>query len=178
MSKLLSEEIKYDGPRFNVVQKKYQRENGKIYIRDCVNPGEAVIILPIDQDGNVIFEKQLREAVGEISLELPAGMIDKDEVPEHAAKRELEEETGLKANHVELLKSVHTSSGYSSEKIHIYLATELEQGKIHPDEDEEILEIKKIPIEECLELADQNFFSHASENLAILTYYYKYMRKK
>ena len=176
MPKLLSEEIKYDGPRFNVVQKKFQRENGQVYIRDCVNPGEAVIILPIDSDGNVIFEKQLREAVGEISLELPAGMIDKDENPVHAAKRELEEETGFIANHIELLKSVHTSSGYSSEKIHIYLATELKVGDVHLDEDEEILEIQKIPIEECVKLVDKNFFSHASENLAILTYYYKYMR--
>lgn len=176
MSKLISEEIKYDGPRFNVVQKKYQRENGKIYIRDCVNPGEAVIILPIDDDGNVIFEKQLREAVGQVNLELPAGMIDKGENPEQAVKRELEEETGFVANRVELLKSVFTSSGYSSEKIHIYLATELKQGKAHLDDDEEILGIQKIPISECLEMVDKNMFCCASENLAILAYYYKYMR--
>lgn len=176
MSKLLSEEIKYDGPRFNVVQKTYQRENGQKYIRDIVNPGEAVIILPIDKDGNVIFELQLREAVGEVSLELPAGMIDEGEAPEVAAKRELMEETGYVAKKIEHLKSVHTTSGYSSEKIHIYLATDLEEGIQKLDDDEEILEIKKIHINECVELVDKNFFSHASENLAILTYYYKYMR--
>ena len=176
MAKLLSEEMKYDGPRFSVVQKKFEREDGKIYIRDCVNPGDAVNILPIDQDGNVIFEKQLREAVGKTCLELPAGMIDKGENPEHAAIRELEEETGFVASHLELLKSVHTSSGYSSEKVHIFLATDLSSGKKHLDEDENILEIQKISIEECVKLVDQNFFNYAIENLAILTYYYRYMR--
>ena len=157
-------------------KKIFKRENGQEYVRDIVNPGEAVIVLPIDKEGNVIFELQLREAVGEVSLELPAGMIDKDEIPEVAAKRELMEETGYIAEKIEHLKSVHTSSGYSSEKIHIYLATDLKEGNQKLDDDEEILEIKKIHINECIELVDKNFFSHASENLAILTYYYKYLR--
>lgn len=77
MSELISEELKYDGPRFNVVQKIYERDDGKRYVRDCVNPGDAAVVLPIDENGDVVFIKQLREAVGEVSLELPAGMVDK-----------------------------------------------------------------------------------------------------
>lgn len=176
MSKLLSEELKYDGPRFNVIQKKFERENGQIYIRDCVNPGEAVIILPINNKNEVIFEKQLREAVGSVNLELPAGMIDAGERPEEAAKRELEEETGFIAGKLELLKSVYTTSGYSSEKIYIYLATELTEGNKNLDDTEEILGLEYIHIDECLKMSLENRFSAASENLAILSYYFKYMK--
>ena len=176
MSKLISEEIKYDGPRFNVVQKRYQREDGKIYIRDCVNPGEAVIILAINDKKEVVLEKQLREAIGKVNLELPAGMIDKGETPEEAAKRELEEETGFIANKLELLKTVYTTSGYSSEIIHIFLATELIEGNKNLDDTEEILGLEFVKIEDCLKLSEQNYFNCASENLAILSYYFKYMK--
>ena len=79
MGKLISEEVKFDGVRFNVVQKVYQNEDGKTYVRDCVNPGDAAIVLPIDENNNVVFIRQLREAIGEICLELPAGMVDPGE---------------------------------------------------------------------------------------------------
>ena len=106
-NKLLSEEVKYDGPRFNVVQKKYIRDDGVEFIRDIVNPGEAVVILPINENNEVIFETQLRESIGKVSLELPAGRIDPGEIPIQAAKRELEEETGFIANKLELMISLY-----------------------------------------------------------------------
>ena len=59
MNKLISEEVKFDGVRFNVVQKVYQREDGKTFVRDCVNPGDAAVVLPIDE-AKVIFEALLR----------------------------------------------------------------------------------------------------------------------
>lgn len=177
MSKLLKEELKFEGPRFSVIRKTLKRENGQEYIRDCVNPGNAVIIMPVTENGEVIFEKQLREAVGKINVELPAGMIDKGESPEDAAIRELEEETGFKAGKLDLLKEVYTSSGYTSEKIYIYLATELTIGKKNLDDTEEIIGIEKIAIEKVLKLAEENYFNCAAENLAVLSYYYKYIRK-
>ena len=122
MGKLIKEELKFDGVRFNVVQKVYQREDGKTYVRDCVNPGEAAVVLPIDENDNVVFVRQLREAIGEMSLELPAGMVDEGEEPIATAKRELEEETGLIANEIKHLISVYPSSGYTSERIHIFYA--------------------------------------------------------
>ena len=175
MGKLISEEVKFDGVRFNVVQKVYQNEDGKTYVRDCVNPGDAAIVLPIDENNNVVFVMQLREAIGEVCLELPAGMVDPGEDPKDTAKRELEEETGIIANTVEHLISVYPSSGYTSEKIHIYFAKDFKNGKQKLDSTENIEEIKRIPLSECLELVKKNYFKHASQNIAILNYYFKYI---
>lgn len=175
MSKLICEENKYDGKRFKVIQKIYERENGLRYIRDCVEPGDAVVILAIDENNNVILIEEEREVIGKIALELPAGMIDEGEKPVEAAKRELEEETGVIAKDFELLLEYYPSCGYTSEISYIYLARNLSKGKVHLDETEEILSVKKIPIEECFQMALEGKFEHASLNLAILMYYFKYV---
>lgn len=175
MAKLLSEEIKYDGPRFNVVQKVFEREDGKKIIRDIVNPGDAAVILPITENNEVVFVSQVREAIGKISLELPAGMIDPGETQLEAAKRELEEETGIIASNIEHMITMYPSTGYTSEKVHIFLAKDFQKGKVHLDSTEEILNIVKIPITECVKKAKQGLLENASQIIAILLYYTKYM---
>lgn len=174
MNKLINEEIKYNGPRFNIIQKQYKRDDGLTIIRDCVEPGNAVIILAVDENENVVFIEQYRETIEGIELELPAGMIEKNEAPENAAKRELEEETGIKAKHIEYLTSCYTSAGYTSEKIYVYLAKDLSIGSQQFDESEEILNVKKIPIQDCMKLILEDKIRHASVYIAIQTYYYKY----
>lgn len=174
MNNLISKEIKYDGPRFDVIQKQYKREDGLKIIRDCVEPGNAVIIIPVNEKEEVVFIEQYRETIENIALELPAGMIEIGEEPEEAAKRELEEETGIKAKKIEYLTSCYTSAGYTSEKIYIYLAKDFEYGKQNLDETEEILSIRKIPIQECMKMILEDKMDHASVYIAIQTYYYKY----
>lgn len=176
MNKLISEESLFKGPRFEIIRKVYQREDGIKYLRDIVNPGNAVMILAVDSNNDVTFIKQYREAANRLNLELPAGMIDEGELPEEAAKRELEEETGIVANKFTLLKEIFTSSGYSSERIYIYLAEDLEEGRIHLDDTEEINEVVKMSIYEALDYVDKNRLPAACENLALLTYYYRYLR--
>ena len=63
MSKLLNEEIKFEGLRFNVIRRTYEREDGLVYIRDCVEPGNAVVILPITENNEIIFVKEEREVL-------------------------------------------------------------------------------------------------------------------
>jgi ADP-ribose pyrophosphatase len=170
----MKEEIKYKGPRFDVVQKIYKRQDGLEYIRDCVNPGNAVVILPINKKNEVVFVKQYREVIGKTVLELPAGMIDNGEKAIDAAKRELEEETGIIAKNIEFLTSYYSSCGYTSEQLFIYVAKDFSYGEQHLDTTEEILDIEKININECVKRVIENEFDHASSKIAILTYYYKY----
>ena len=174
MNKLIDKKIKYDGPRFNVIQKQYEREDGLRIIRDCVEPGDAVVIIAVNENDEVIFIEQYRETIEQIALELPAGMIDKEEDPKDAAKRELKEETGITAENIEYLTSCYVSAGYTDEKIYIYLARNFTYGKQQLDETEEILSIKKIHIDECMKMILADKFNHASVYIAIQTYYYKY----
>ena len=174
-NKLISEEVKYDGPRFNVVQKKYVRDDGVEIVRDIVNPGEAAVILPINENNEVVFERQLRESIGKISLELPAGRVDPGEDAIHAAKRELEEETGLIAENIEHMITLYPSTGYTSEKVHIFLARNFKEGHIKLDATEEIIDLVKIPLDECIEKVKNGEFENASQIIAILLYNIKYM---
>lgn len=178
MSKLLEEKEVFKCCRFNVVERQYQRDDGVKYGRFSVNPGNAVIVLPITENGEIVFIEQMRESVGKVCLELPAGMIDSGEEPLIAAKRELEEETGIIAKNIELLLDGYPSAGYTSEKIYIYLAREFEEGRVHLDETEEITSIKKIPIEKALSLISENYFEEINLVVAILIYYYKYLNNK
>lgn len=176
MAELINEKIMFNGPRFNVTRKEYKREDGKEFLRDIVNPGDATVILPITDNNEIVFEKQFREAIGKVSLELPAGMVDSGENPKDTARRELEEETGIIANSIEHLITMYPSTGYTSEKVHIYIAKDFQEGNVHLDSTEEILEVVKIPIEECVKKAENGELENASELVAILLYKQKYMK--
>jgi ADP-ribose pyrophosphatase len=176
LSKIISEETKFDGRRLKVVEKIYENEDGSKYSRECVIPGDAVFIMPITENNEFVFIKQYREVIDKVELEFPAGMIDSGEEPIEAAKRELEEETGIIANIVEPIMSAYPSCGYTNEKVYIFFAKDFSKGKVHLDENEVILDVEKIPIEKCVELAKENYFDEAITNLAILMYYFKYMK--
>lgn len=176
MNKLIKKEIKYNGKRFNVVQSIYQTTEGLEYIRDSVETKDAVVILSIDDDNNVYFVKQYREVIGIETLELPAGIIDDGEEPIVSAKRELEEETGLIANHIEYLGEFYPSCGFTTEKIYIFLATELSQGTEKNDPEEAINSVEKIPLEKCYEMLKNNELIHASQNIAFSLYYFKFLK--
>lgn len=178
MSKMLEENEVFKCCRFNVVERQYERDDGVKYGRFSVNPGDAVIVLPITENNEFVFIEQMRESVGKLCLELPAGIIDPGEKPVVAAKRELEEETGIIANDIELLLDGFPSAGYTSEKMYIYVARDFEEGKVHLDETEEILSIKKIPIDEVMELIEENYFDEINAVVAILMYYFKYCKNK
>lgn len=118
------------------------------------HPG-GVAVLPLHDDGTVTLIRQLRPAVEEVLLELPAGRLSPGEPPEACGRRELLEETGLTAERFEPLGFIHPTPGICDERIYLYLATGLTEGEAQQEPYEDI-ETLRIPFAEALALADNN----------------------
>jgi len=115
------------------------------------HPGAAVVV-PYPGNGYIIMVKQFRYPVNAVVLELPAGKIDPGETPEDTIQRELAEETGYRAEFLKSICQIHTCVGYSDELLHLFWAGNLQECKLSADDDETI-EIIKIPAEEAIALA-------------------------
>ena len=98
-----------------------------------------------------ILVKQYRNAENGDVLEIPAGKLEKGEEPLTCAKRELEEEIGYRAGAIEKICAMYTAVGFSNEKLHLYIATELVKSKQSLDEDEYI-ELVTYPLEEAIKM--------------------------
>lgn len=125
--------------------------NGVEAERELVRHWGAVGMVPLDRDGDVFLVRQYRHPAGKELLEIPAGKLRQGEDPLECARRELEEEIGYRASIWTRLTSFFTSPGFSDEVLHLYLAEGLEPTQASPEEDE-FLEVIKVPLEEALEL--------------------------
>ena len=101
------------------------------------HPGSAVMIA-VDKKDRVLLVRQYRLPAGKHLWEFPAGTVDEGEKPAQTAKRELIEETGLRAKKWKKLGTFYPSPGLSAEKMTVFLATGLKQGESHPMDDERI----------------------------------------
>ncbi|BBA71776.1 NUDIX hydrolase [Geobacter sulfurreducens] len=115
------------------------------------HPG-GVGVLPLHEDGTVTLIRQLRPAVDDMLLEIPAGRLDPGEEPSACGRRELTEETGLTAERFESLGTILTSPGVFDEQIHLFLAIGLTQREATPEQYEEI-ETVRLPLADALALA-------------------------
>jgi ADP-ribose pyrophosphatase len=137
-----------------------ERPDGTRAERDiCDHPG-AVAILALDETDRLLMVRQFRPATGGSLLEIPAGTLDvaddgSVEDPDHAAPRELEEETGQRADRWRLVGRFWTAPGFATELMHLYLATGLHgvRDQLGADEDER-LELERIPVAKTLAMAD------------------------
>ena len=114
---------------------------------DLIVAGPAVAIVAVDRDGTLTLVRQFRAGARGPVLELPAGRLEPGESPLATAQRELLEETGLHGGAWVELTAVYVTPGICDEKIHIFLATGLEEGEAQPEETEE-LEPVRVPVAE------------------------------
>lgn len=119
-------------------------------------------------DGKVVLVRQYRYAYGEELLEIPAGKLNAGEDPMEAARRELEEETGLLAEQMKLLFTLYPSPGYTNEKIYIYRADSVKKGRQHLDEGE-FLNVVYLSLEEAAEMVKKGEIRDAKTVAALLS---------
>jgi ADP-ribose pyrophosphatase len=113
--------------KFNIERRQYNvPDYGPVQRELVVHPG-AVLILPLLDTHSVVMIRNYRFAVETELLELPAGTLEPPESPQDCALRELQEETGYKAGHIEHLHNFYTSPGFTNELMHVYVATDLEK---------------------------------------------------
>lgn len=126
-------------------------EKGSHTFQIIRHPGGAGV-LPVHSDGTVSLIRQLRPAVEAFLLEIPAGRLSPDEPPLECARRELQEETGLRAANIIPLGMIHSSPGVFDEVIHLFAATGISQGEAEPEAYEDI-EVIRLPFSEALKMA-------------------------
>src|SRR5689334_5517516 len=142
---LIKSEELLKGRTFRIRRDTLKTPNGGETRLEIIEHGGSVVIVPIDDDGNVLFVRQYRHATGGDLLELPAGTRDGEEPYEECAAREIREETGMEANHLQRVGDFYLAPGYSSEFMAVFLATGLKHNPLKADDDE-FLQVEKFPV--------------------------------
>lgn len=165
--KIHSKEI-YNNPWITVIEDSVINPAGKEGIYGTVKfKNIAIGIIPIDEEGYTYLVGQYRYPLDEYSWEIPmgGGLL---EVPVlDSAKRELKEETGLVASEWTELLKIHTSNSVTDEVGYVFIAKGLEQKAMEPEETEQ-LTVKKVKIEEAIDMALQNKITDSLSLAALL----------
>lgn len=145
-------EVLFEGRIIRVERHTVALEGGERASREIVRHPGAVAIIAEPSPGSLVFVRQYRKAIEGYLLEIPAGKLEPGEDPADCARRELEEETGYRAQSVEPVAACFTSPGFADEKIHLFYAGELEPGDAHPDADEavDVIRADRAQIEDWL----------------------------
>lgn len=160
----------YDNPWINVRHDDVIRPDGLPGIYGMVHfKNRAIGILPIDEDGYTWLVGQYRYTLDEYSWEIPEGGCPVDEDPLAAAQRELLEETGLRAEHWQLLGKAHLSNSVSDELAFFYVATGLTQGEAQPEGTEKLL-VRRVAFPEALRMVQAGEITDALSVLTLSRY--------
>lgn len=160
-----SEEI-YRGRIFEIAVDTI-REGDKTYTREVVRHGGGASVVAVFDDRTVALVRQYRHPAARDVLELPAGKIESGERPETCAAREMEEELGVVSERLELLTAFFTTPGFCSEMLWVYLATRLTETATR-HEDDEIIEIVRLPFERALEMIASREIEDAKTIIGLL----------
>lgn len=134
--KTLNSEVVYDGKVMTVIRDDVEVADGHKSFREVVLHSGGVVIVALKDEETILLVKQYRYPLKQTVLELPAGKLEAGENPDFACKRELEEETGFRAEFWKPLGYINTTPGICTEKLYLYLAKDLEFVGEHPDEGE------------------------------------------
>jgi ADP-ribose diphosphatase len=145
----LSKETVYDGKLFKVVREQVRLANGNVRPREIVVHPGAVALVPVDEEDRILLVRQYRRAADRVLLEIPAGTREPDEDAETCALRELREETGYQAAHIERLAGFYSAPGFCTEWLECYMLTDLSEAIGEADDDENI-ELERLTADEAI----------------------------
>lgn len=165
--RVLETETIYEGRIVNLYLETVELPDGQEALREVIRHGGAVAIVPLHDDGQISLVRQFRLPAGTHLLEIPAGTLEPGEDPQACAERELQEEVGLFPGKLIRMGGVFLAPGYSSEYIHLYAASDLRPSTLDGDDDE-FLEIVKMPLEQLLAQIDSGEVQDAKTIAAVL----------
>lgn len=157
----------YDGRIVALREDTVRLPDGATAQREVVEHAEVVAIVPVDDKGNVVLVRQYRLPAQEALLEVPAGGVEEGESVQEAAQRELQEETGYRAERLKRLCGFFVSPGYCTEFIHVFLATGLNESRIEGDPDENIV-VERLPASEAVRLIDSGEIKDGKSVIGLL----------
>ena len=148
--KTMKSEKIYDGKIVNLRIDTVELPDKKYSKREIVEHPGSVAIIALTEDNEILLVEQYRKSVERTVLEIPAGKIEIDEEPSETAKRELEEETGYKADDIEYLLECYSSPGFTDERIYLFFAKDVKKISDEIGVDNEKLSLIKVEYNEFL----------------------------
>ena len=123
-----------------------QLPSGRTTTREIVEHEDAVCVVPIDENNNVLMVRQYRKAAQLNLLEVPAGGVEAGETPDETVLRELQEEVSVTSGSLRRLSGFWVSPGWATEFMHAYLATDLTPASL-PADDDEYISVERVPLD-------------------------------
>ena len=165
---ILERRVVYAGSYLTVQQVLVRLPDGNTTTRDIVQPPDAVAVVPLDGVGNIYLVRQHRPAIGRILYELPAGIIDHGESPLRTARRECEEEIGMRPKRFKKLCTAYHATGFSTGCVHIYVATGLTPVRRKSSGAQEFVEPVRLSFARAFRMALANRIVDAQSLIGLL----------
>ena len=164
---LLTSHVVYDNGWINVREDEVRRPSGDQGVFGVVTMKEGVTVLPVTDNDEVYLAHEFKYGIGGPSVEIISGGMESDEEPLTAARRELQEELGLKARQWQYLGYVDPFTTVIKSRNHMYLARGLEQSTAANDPDEAVT-AELVPREKAIEMVMKGEITHAASCVILL----------
>jgi ADP-ribose pyrophosphatase len=134
-----------------------------------------VNVIPITTKGEVVLVRQYRHGTKEVTLEIPGGIVEPEDSPVDAARRELLEETGFKEEEMVPLGSVNPNPAFLTNRCYTYVARNVARTRMQDQDEKEDIEVEVRPLEEIPRLIREAEITHALVLAAFYRFYMEYL---